>query len=235
MARRKAQDETLLGGMLLGGGSGPIIFGEESAARAQGIEWLTGDDSQVVLGWPDAVNGPWYLDVDLAQADGRTQVVGLHIRSYMEGQDQTGNRMRVPGPDGLLELTHSVVRDLRMGQIAESARRIFAMTATAKLLMESPEPDVRAKLGRQLIELTNRGTPRKRRPAADDEQLGQNADLYRQALAQGGDARRKPAKFVEEKLRAAGIDTDASAVRKLIARARSRGLLEPAPSPRQPG
>jgi len=143
--------------------------------------------------------------------------------------------MLVPGPEGLLELTHSVVRDLRMGQIAESARRLFAMMATAKLVFESTEPDVRAKLGRQLIELTNRGTARKRRPAADNEQLRQIADLYRQALAQGGDARRKPAKFVEEKLRAADIDIDAAAVRKLIARARSRGFLEPAPNPRQPG
>lgn len=234
MASRNVQDETLLGGLLSTGGSG-IVFGEESAARAQGIEWLTGDDTRVVLGWPDAVKGPWYLDVDLAQVDGRTQVVGLHIRSYIDGRDQAGNRMLVPGPQGLLELTHAVVRDLRMGQIAESARRLFAMTTTAKLFFESTEPDVRAKLGRQLIELTNRGTPRKRRPAADNEQLRQIADLYRQALAQGGDARRKPAKFVEGKLRAAGIDFDAAAVRKLIARARSRGLLEPAPNPRQPG
>jgi hypothetical protein len=234
MASKKEQDGQGIGGMLMAG-AGPIIFGEESMAQAREVEWLTDDDTRLVLGWPDAVHGPWYLEPDLARVDGRTQIVGLHIRSYQRGQDRDGNPVRMPGSEGLLELTHSVVRELKMGQIAEAVRWMFAMTATAMLYMESTEPEIKEKLSRQLLEITNRGTPRKRRPAADDEQLGQIADLYRAALAQGGEAKRKPAKYVEEKLRAAGVQMDAPAVRKLIARARSRGLLEQATTPRQPG
>jgi len=47
--------------------------------------------------------------------------------------------------------------------------------------------------GRQLIELTNRGAPRRRHPTTDNEQLRQILDPHLQAFVQGGDARQKPA------------------------------------------
>jgi len=231
MAQRKAQRAELLGGMVASGGV-TVQFGPDAAAAAQGIEWLT-NGAGVVLGWPDP-NGPWYVRLDLAKVDGRAQVVGLHIQSYVEGVDEHDQPLRVPGPHGLAEVTHAVVRDIRMGQIAESGRRLLSMAETAKALIGTSDPAVRERITQQLLELTNRGTPRKRRPPADDNVLAQIADLYQEAIAAGGVLGRKPAKYVEDKLRQAGLEIDGPAVRKLVARARSRGLLAPT-TPRRPG
>lgn len=108
------------------------------------------------------------------------------------------------------------------------------MGATAKALTQSNAPEVKQRIARQLLELTNRGTPRKRRPPADDDVLTQIAEFYQEATAAGGEPMRKPARYVEDKLRQAGLNIDGAAVRKLITRARSRGLLPPA-TPRRPG
>jgi hypothetical protein len=209
-----------------------VQFGPDVAAAARKVEWLT-DDPGVVLRWPDP-DGPWYLRLDLANVDGRAQVVGLHIQSYVEGVDEHDQPLRVPGPRGLAEVTHAVVRDIKMGQIAESGRHLLSVADTAKALTETSDPTVKERVARQLLELTNRGTPRKRRPPADDNVLAQIADLYQKAIAAGGEPGRKPAKYVEDRLRQAGLKIDGPAVRKLIARARSRGLLAPT-TPRRPG
>jgi hypothetical protein len=161
-------------------------------------------------------------------------VVGLHLQSFIDGFDENGQPLRAPGPQGLTEVTHAVVRALKMGQIAESGRHLLSFSETAKAFTEATDPNVRAGIARQLIELTNRGAPRRRRPMADEHFLAHIAELYREALAVGGEPRRKPAKYVEGKLRQEGLEIDGPAVRKLVARARSRRLLTPA-TPRQPG
>lgn len=226
---RKGQTADLLGFF----GGGVRVFDRATAEAAREIEWLTDDDTPAMFPWPEP-GGPWFIRVDLAVVDNRPQVVGLHLESFGRGEDEEGEPVRVPGPQGLTEVTHNVVRDLRMGQIAESARRAFAILATARVMTRTTDAAVHARMARQLLELTNRGQPRKRRPAAGVEQLQQVADLYREALASGGEVARKPAKYVEQRLRAAGLDIDAPAVRKLIARARSKQLLPPT-TPRRPG
>lgn len=231
MAQRKGLQAELLGGTVASGGV-TIQFGPDSAAAAREIEWLT-DGAGVVLRWPEP-DGPWYLRLDLANVDGRAQVVGLHIQSYREGVDEHDQPMRVPGPHGLAEVTHAVVRDIKMGQIAESGRRLLSLAETAKALTETSDPAIKERITQQLLDLTNRGTPRKRRPPADHNVLAQIADLYQDAIAAGGAPGRKPARYVEEKLRQAGLEIDGPAVRKLVARVRSRGLLAPT-TPRRPG
>lgn len=230
----KVQRTELLGGMLTSGGS-TLQVGPDVAAAAREIEWLTGDvkDVKVVLPWPGP-DGPWRLQLDLAVVNGRPQVVGLHIKSYIEAVDEHDQPVRVPGPQGLAEVTHAVIRNLRMGQIAESASQLFAMAKTAHDFFETSDSEVQQRHRQQLLELANRGTPRKRRPPADDDVLAQIAGLYEKALAAGGETARKPAKYVEGTLRQAGLEIDGPAVRKLIARARAQGLLAPT-TPRRPG
>ena len=230
MGQKKEQQVEPLGGMLLDGAT--YTAGPTSAAAAREIKWVTGDDIAVIIPWPER-DGPWFLKVELAEVDGRAQIVGLHIQSYIEGADEHGQPLRIPGPHGLAEVTHAVVRGLKMGQIAESARHMFLMTAAAKELTGANDPKIKERIARQLLELTNRGKPRRRRPPADDEVLSQIAELYREAIAAGGEPSRKPAKYIEGRLQQTGLHIDGAAVRKLIARARSRGLLAPA-TPRRP-
>jgi hypothetical protein len=231
MNHKKEQQVGLLGGMLLSGAT--YTAGPTSAAAAREIKWVTGDDVTVIIPWPEH-DGPWFLKVDLAEVDGRAQIVGLHVQSYIDGFDEHGQPLRIPGPHGLAEVTHAVVRGLKMGQIAESARHMFLMTTVANDLTSANDPEIKERIAQQLLELTNRGMPRRRRPAADDRVLTQVAELYREAIAAGGEPSRKPAKYIEDKLQQAGLQMDGAAVRKLIARARSRGLLAPA-TPRRPG
>lgn len=232
MSQTKAQPAGLLGGMVTNGAT--VHFGPDTAAAARNIEWLTdGDGSGVTLPWPGP-EGPWLISLDLAKVDGRVQVVGLHLRSFIDGYDENGQPLRAPGPQGLTEVTHAVVRSLKMGQIAESWRQLLSLSETAKALIAATDPDLRSGIERQLLELTNRGVPRRRRPPADESLLAHIAQLYREALAVGGEPGRKPAKYVEGKLRHEGLEIDGPAVRKLVARARSCGLLTPT-TPRRPG
>jgi hypothetical protein len=232
MAQRKAQQVELLGGTFTSGGVTPS-FGSATAGAARDVEWLTDSGAGVVLPWP-CPDGPWYLRLDLAKVDGRTQVVGLHIQSYVDGTDETGQPLRAPGPQGLAEVTHAVIRQIKMGQIAESGRRLLAMSEAAEALMGTSDPQARERISQHLVELTNAGGTGKRRTPAGDELLSRIANLYREAVAAGGEPGRKPAKYVEDQLRQAGMEIGGPAVRKLVARARSRGLLTPA-TPRRPG
>ncbi len=233
MSQTKAQWVELLGGMVASGGT-TIQFGPDTAAAARDIEWLTDDGGNgVTLSWPDP-DGPWFIRLDLAKVDGRAQVVGLHLQSYIDGVDENGQPLRAAGPQGLAEVTHAVVRALKMGQIAESWRHHMSISETAKALTEATDPNVRDGIARQLLDLTNRGMPRRRRPPVGEHLLAHIAELYREALAAGGEPRRKPAKYVEGKLRQEGLEIDGPAVRKLVARARTHGLLTPT-TPRQPG
>jgi len=231
MSRNKAQRVELLDGTVSSGGT-TIQFGPDTAAAARNIEWLTDGDG-VNLPWPGP-GGPWFIRLDLAKVDGRAQVVGLHLQSYVDGVDESGQPLRAAGPHGLTEVTHAVVRAIKMGQVAESGRHLLSLMQTAKMFIETSELTVKEGIARQLLELTKRGTPRRRRPPADEDFLAHIAQLYCEALATGGEPRRKPAKYVEGKLRQGGLQIDGPAVRKLVARARSQGLLAPT-TPRQPG
>jgi hypothetical protein len=82
--------------------------------------------------------------------------------------------------------------------------------------------------------LTKRGAARKRRPSAGTRELARVADLYRAALAAGGESGRKPAKYVHERLVTDGVDATPVQVRKWIARARRDGVL-PSTTERKPG
>lgn len=92
---------------------------------AQEIEWLTDCGAGVTLPWPEP-GGPWTVRLDIARIDGRAQVVGLHIQSYAESAGGDGQPSRVPGPHGLTQVSHAVVRQIRMGQLAELGRRALA-------------------------------------------------------------------------------------------------------------
>ena len=83
------------------------------------------DFREVSFPWPEQ-GGPWMLTVDVAAVDGRATVVGLHVCSYVAGMDGEGGPVRIPGPQGLTEVTHAVVRGLKMGQIADTARAMLA-------------------------------------------------------------------------------------------------------------
>lgn len=80
---------------------------------------------EVSFPWPEE-GGPWVVRADVALVDGRRVVVGLHLTSYTVEDDEDGATLRIPGPHGLTEVTHAVVRGLKMGQMADTARMMLA-------------------------------------------------------------------------------------------------------------
>jgi hypothetical protein len=197
---------------------------EDSAPGHQEVEWLTPapDGTPVQLPWPDE-SGPFLLTCHLAHVDGRTQLVGLDIRSF--SLDDDGNP--VPGPAGLVEVNHPALRSLRAGEIAEAARARLAALLGAQSGSESWDAYVRSAASRKFAALTSPDRPRPtgQRPASP--QLQRVAELFLQAIAAGGEAARKPSLYVHHALAEEGSDISLNAVRGQIHRARVKGLIPP--------
>jgi hypothetical protein len=194
---------------------------------AQRVDWLTPapDGTPVVIDWPEE-GGPFELTCHLAQVDGRTMLVGLDIRSFR--QDAAG--VPVPGPAGLAEVNHPVLRSLRAGEIAEAARVRLAAELAAQSRSRRSTGQERQTAGRRYAAVT---APKASRPTgyrAPSAQLETVADLFNAALAAGGDQARRPSIYVHAALAATGSDITLNTVRGQIHRARVRGLIPPARS-----
>lgn len=194
------------------------------------IEWLTplpeGED--VTLLWPDQQDGPLVLTCHWAFVDGRALMVGLDVRTFTGTDGQ-----RQAGPGGIREIRIDDLTSLSIREIRELSRAKLTGMAMTRLAGATREAE-RAPYGHVVTALTTRGTPRKRRPPADDALLRTVAQTYNQAMALGGTPARRPAVYVTEELLQKGWEYDGPAVRKLIQRARQQGLLPPA-TPRRPG
>jgi hypothetical protein len=197
---------------------------ERSATPHQEVEWLTPapDGTAVQLPWPDE-DGPYLLTCHLAHVDGRTLLVGLDVRSFTLDDDGTPT----PGPAGLLEVNHPVLRSLRAGEIAEAARARLAAMLGSQSGSDSWNEYVRAAAARKYQALTSpdRARPSGFRPAS--AQLERVAELYLQAIAAGGDAARRPSIYVHHALAEEGSNISLNAVRGQIHRARTKGLIPP--------
>jgi len=155
--------------------------------------------------------------------DGRTLLVGLDVRSFNE--TDAGPQ---PGPHGLAEVNHPVLRSLRAGEIAEAARARLAATLSGQASSRRGDAAVRADAARRYQALASPSRPRPTgfRPASG--QLQRVAELYRQAVAAGGDSARRPSIHVHHALTEDGVDITLNAVRGQIHRARMKGLIPPA-------
>ena len=197
---------------------------DRSATPHQEVEWLTPapDGTAVQLPWPDQ-DGPYLLTCHLAHIDGRTQLVGLDIRSFSTDADGKPT----PGPAGLVEVNHPALRSLRAGEIAEAARARLAAVLGAQSGSDSWNEYVRGAASRKFQALTSPDKPRPTgfRPAS--AQLQRVAELYLQAIAAGGESARKPSIFVHHALAEEGSDITLNAVRGQIHRARTKGLIPP--------
>lgn len=197
---------------------------QDSAPEPQEVEWLTPapDGTAVQLPWPDE-DGPFLLTCHLAHVDGRTQLVGLDVRSFSLDDDGTP----VPGPAGLVEVNHPALRSLRAGEIAEAARARLAAILGAQSGPTSWDSYVRSAASRKFAALTSPDRPRPsgQRPAS--AQLQRVAELFLQAIAAGGESARKPSLYVHHALAEEGSDITLNAVRGQIHRARVKGLIPP--------
>ncbi len=196
---------------------------QRPAPPPQEVEWLTPapDGTPVVLPWPDA-DGPFELTCHLARIDGRTTLVGLDLRSFHDHDAHP-----TPGPHGLLEVNHPVLRSLRAGEIAEAARARLAATLAATAGSTAWDHSIRDAATRTYQTLTtpDRPHPTGMRPASG--QLQQVAELYLQAVAAGGDSARRPSIYVHQALTDQGQSVSLNTVRGQLHRARVKGLLPP--------
>ncbi len=187
----------------------------------QEIEWLTPapDGTTVQLPWPEE-DGPLLLTCHLARVDGRTMLVGLDVRSFMETDEGIE-----PGPVGLVEINHPALRTLRAGEIAEAARARLAAELAAQARSRRGSAADRKDAAQRFASLTSpqRARPKGARPASS--QLERVAQLWHQAVAAGGDSARRPSIYVHKALTDEGMDVTLNTVRGQIHRARSKGLL----------
>jgi hypothetical protein len=187
--------------------------------------------------WPDEA-GPWLVTAHWAKVDGRAVIVGLDVRSYVDhptGAD--GSVMREPVSDQLAEVTQRVVRGLLISKIRDLTRA--DLIGRSESVLFSSDPEIVADHGDwaadRLDMLTAKGEPRKRRRPATEDLLRHVAALYTEAVGQGDTM---PAKYVENRLRAAGELlpplSSRVLVRQWIRRARQRKYLTIRP-PRSEG
>jgi hypothetical protein len=185
------------------------------------VEWLTPapDGTPVVLRWPDE-NGPLLLTCHLAYVNGRSTLVGLDIRSFVETPEGP-----VPGPLGLSEVNHPMLRSLRAGEIAEAARAKLAAELAAQVRSRKVGAEGRDQAKRRFDQLTapQRARPTGARPASS--RLERVAQLYNEIVAVGGDQARRPSIYVHQALADEGVDVTLNTVRGQLHRAKVKGLL----------
>lgn len=203
--------------------------------------WLTDPlGVEFAIPWPPDVPDPQFRIVGhWRRIDGQPKLVGVDIRSFVEYPPEGGKpAFRHPASlkAGYGVVDHALLRSLRATDIADGTLKGAIQHAARMVTGQgvSTSDATRAAYAQQLVKLTTRGEPRKRAPAADDELLGRIATLYREALAAGGTVSRRPAKYVEEQLRAGGLDVKPERVRAWIQRCRKQGLLA-ATTERKPG
>jgi hypothetical protein len=213
----------------------------EQTSRDQDVEWLTPnpmDGKQPVL-YEDG--SPWHVMPHWAMVGGRAILVGLDIRSFVEpwipdpdhpDGGYEGPRQAVDLDGGLAEVTQRVLRGISISTVRResSAHLAEAMSALAASL-DAAYPST-TPLSRHAAEiasqLTQSGTPRKRRPAASDDLLSRVAAYYNEAVARGS---KTPVRDTEGRLREAGDPVSARGgrvqVRKWVQRARQKELIPP--------
>ncbi len=214
----------------------------EQTSRDQHVEWLTPNpiDGKQPVFYEEG--SPWHVTPHWAMVDGRATLVGLDIRSFVEPWIQDpghpdggyeGPRQAVDPDRGLAEVTQKVLRGVSIAAVrrdsaAHLAKAMSALAASLDAAYPSTTPLSRhaAEIASQL---TQSGTPRKRRPPASDDLLSRVAAYYSEAVAVGS---KTPVKYAEERLRAAGYPVSARGgrvqVRKWVQRARQKGLIPPA-------
>jgi len=213
----------------------------EQTSRDQHVEWLTPNPMDGIQPVFYEDGSPWHVTPHWAMVDGQTILVGLDIRSFVEPWIQDpghpddgyqGPRQAVDPDHGLAEVTQRVLRGVSIAAVrresaAHLAQAMGALAASLDAAYPSTTPLSRhaAEIASQL---TQSGTPRKRRPAASDDLLSQVGTYYNEAVAVGS---KTPVKYAEERLRAAGAPVSAHGgrvqVRKWVQRARQKGLIPP--------
>jgi hypothetical protein len=181
-----------------------------------------------VVIWRDPTGGDWEITPHWAEVDGRAAIVGLDVRSFREfGSD--GDRR--PVGDKLAEVTQRVLRGLPFASAREETRTrlLHESAALADYFTVDHDDGLGSVIQAERTKtLTTRGEPRKRVPAASVDLLSEVARIYLAATASGD---KTPAKFVEDRLREAGVPISErggrAQVRKWIQRARERGLIPP--------
>ena len=207
-----------------------VVANDDGGARSapdQEVEWLTPapDGTTVELPWPDE-NGPFVLTCHLALVNGRTQMVGLDVRSFRASG--AGSPVALSG--GLAEVGHVALRSLRAAEIAEAARVKLAAELGSQARSRRGTTADREVAARRLEMLTmpHRPRPYGARPASS--QLEKVAELFLQAVAAGGDSARRPSIYVHQALAEEGSEVTLNTVRGQIHRARVKGLIPPAVS-----
>jgi hypothetical protein len=214
----------------------------EQTSRDQRVEWLTPNPMTGIQPVFCEEGSPWHVTPHWAMVDGRATLVGLDIRSFEEPWIQDpghpdggyeGPRQAVDPDRGLAEVTQKILRGVSIAAVrresaAHLAKGMSAFAASLDVAYPSTTPLSRhaAEIASQL---TQSGTPRKRRPPASDDLLSRVAAYYSEAVAAGS---KTPVKYAEERLRAAGDPVSACGgrvqVRKWVQRARQKGLIPPA-------
>jgi hypothetical protein len=133
-----------------------------------------------------------------------------------------------PGPGGFVEVNHPALRSLRAGEIAEAARAKLAAELAAQSRSRKGSAADRELAARRFQALTSPSAPNPSGARPASAQLEKVADLYKRAVASGGDLARKPSIYVHQALADEGSDITLNAVRGQIHRARSKGLISPA-------
>ena len=215
--------------------------GQES--RESRVEWLTPnpfDGMQPVFREPGS---PWQITPHWAEVDGKAMMVGLDIRSFTTpwvqdpddpfDEGEKGPREPADPSLGLAELTQAVLRGVSISAVRNSSAAYLADalgTVSAQLdAAHGPGTALGVHTGEIASQLTQGGSPRKRRPPASGDLLAQVAAYYNEANALGS---KTPVKYAEDRLRAAGAPVSARGgrvqVRKWVQRARQKGLIPPA-------
>ncbi len=202
--------------------------------------------------WPE--DQPlWAVDVTwVPQNDGAGRMlvpVGVRVRSF-EGAE--GQPFR-PLPAGLQPVTRGLFKTLPMAALIERSRQGVLETCRGLLATVEKHHDRLgaddcefcqevadwANTARWFVAADEAEEPPKRgRPADRDAAFYERvARLYEEAVRGGGEPARKPARYVERRLRESGDIDDMTApaqVRKFIQKARDLDLL-PATQQRRPG
>ncbi len=196
--------------------------------------------------WPEqeplwAVDFTWVPQVD---ATGRPMLVpvGVQVRSF----DQVEGQPLQPLPAGLQPVTRGLFKTLPMAALIERSRQALVVRLDEFVTVAGRSTDlISGEAADALVSAiwfvavhdAEEPPKRGRRADRDPAFYRQVAALYEAAVRGGGEPARKPAKYVERRLRESGqIDelTKSPQVRKFIQKARELGFL-PVTRERQPG
>jgi hypothetical protein len=186
---------------------------------------------------------PWHVTPHWAEVDGKAMMVGLDIRSFTapwvkdsdDPLDDGHEGPREPADPslGLAELTQAVLRGVSISTVrSRSAAYLADVLGALCAQLDAafgPRTALGVHAGEVASQLTQGGSPRKRRPPASGDLLAQVAAYYNEAVTLGS---KTPVKYAEDRLRATGAPVSARGgrvqVRKWVQRARQKGLIPPA-------